>query len=60
MGRPKKGESRKSRIVTFRLEDDVFKRLKKNHPQVSEYLRQRVTYDVTRKHKRGKWYERKD
>jgi len=52
MGRPKKGESRKSKIVTFRLEDKVFKRLKRNHPNTSEYLRERVTYDVTRKHRR--------
>ena len=52
MGRPRKGESRKSKIVTFRLEDEVFKRLKKNHPNTSEYLRDRVTYDVTRKHRR--------
>ena len=52
MGRPKKGESRKSRIVTFRLDEDTFKRLKKSHPEVSEYLRERVTYDVTRRHRR--------
>jgi len=52
MGRPRKGIEKKSKIVTFRLDEAVFKRLKKNHPNTSEYLRERVTYDVTRKHRR--------
>ena len=52
MGRPKKGIYKKSKIVTFRLDEEVFRRLKKNHPNTSEYLRDRVTYDVTRKHRR--------
>jgi len=46
--------SKKSKIVTFRLDNEVYNRLKKNHPNVSEYLRGRVTYDVTRKHIRTK------
>jgi uncharacterized protein YozE (UPF0346 family) len=58
MARPKKGEHRKSKIVTFRLEDAVFNKLKKNHPQVSDYLRKRVTYDVTRKHVKGRWSDK--
>jgi len=45
------GKSKKSRIVTFRLSNEVYDHLKRNHPQVSEYLRDRITYDVTRKHK---------
>ena len=48
------GKSKKTSIVTFRLEKDVLARLRRSHPNVSEYLRDRVTYDVTRKHrKRG-------
>ena len=50
-------KSKSSTVVTFRLDNDVLRRLRKNHPRVSEYLRQRITYDVTRKHRRGKWYE---
>jgi len=52
MGRPKKGIYKKSKIVTFRLDEEVFRRLKKNHPNTSEYLRSRVTYDIVRKHRR--------
>lgn len=44
------GKSRKSTIVTFRIDNVVLAQLKKNHPNVSEYLRERVTYDITRKH----------
>lgn len=44
----------KSVMVTFRLEKEVFDRLKKNHPNVSEYVRQRMTYDITRSHKKRK------
>jgi len=46
------GKSKKTKIVTFRLEHDVFEKLKKNHPDVSRYLRDRVTYDITRSHRR--------
>lgn len=54
MGRPRKGTTKKSKIVTFRLDEEVYNRLRKNHPNTSEYLRERVTYDITRKHgKRG-------
>jgi len=52
MGRPTKGIYKKSKIVTFRLDEEVFRRLKKNHPNTSEYLRSRVTYDIVRKHRR--------
>ena len=52
MGRPTKGIYKKSKIVTFRLDKEVFDRLKKNHPNTSEYLRSRVTYDITRRHRR--------
>lgn len=40
----------KSVHVTFRLPQEVYDKLKKNHPNVSEYLRDRITYDVMRKH----------
>ena len=45
-------KSKKSKVVTFRLDNEVFARLKRNHPKVSQYLRDRITYDVTRKHRR--------
>ena len=48
------GKSKKTRVITFRLENDVYKKLKKNHPNTSEYLRDRVTYDITRKHTKRK------
>jgi len=52
MGRPRKGEHRKSKIVTFRLDNEDYAKLKRNHPQVSEYLRERITYDIRRKHRK--------
>ena len=52
MGRPRKGENRKSRMVTFRMEEDVYQKLKRLHPNHSEWLRDRVKYDLTRKHRR--------
>jgi len=46
------GTSKKSVVVTFRLDKEVHARLKRNHPNVSEYLRNRVSYDITRRHGR--------
>ncbi len=45
-------QNNKSRIVSFRLDNEVYAKLKRLHPNVSEYLRDRITYDVTRKHMR--------
>lgn len=49
----------KSVVVTFRLEKRVHDKLKRLHPEVSEYLRDRVTYDVTRSHTKKKRNPRK-
>ena len=46
------GKSKKTRVVTFRMEDEVYQKLKKLHPNSSEWLRDRVKYDLTRKHGR--------
>jgi len=46
------GKSKKTKIVTFRLNNEDYVKLKMNHPQVSEYLRERTTYDIRRKHRR--------
>ena len=45
----------KSRIISLRLDNEVFSKLKRLHPNYAEYLRERITYDLTRKHirKRG-------
>ncbi len=51
------GTSKKTGRITVRLENDVLAKLKRQHPNVSEYLRERITYDVTRSHKKGKWTE---
>lgn len=50
--------SKSSKVVTFRLDNETFQKLKKNHPNVSEYLRARITYDITRKHVKGRWNDR--
>lgn len=42
--------SGKSKVVTLRLSEEVYEKLKRNHPNVSEYLRERITYDVLRSH----------
>jgi len=48
------GTSKKTRVVTFRMRHDTYEKLKKNHPNVSEYLRDRIEYDITRRHERKK------
>lgn len=48
------GKTKRSTIVSFRLDNEVLAKLRRNHPDVSTYLRERVTYDVTRKHGRRK------
>jgi len=48
------GRSKKTRIVTFRMENEVYSKAKRLHPNLSEWLRDRVHYDVTRKHIRRK------
>ena len=47
-------KSKKTTIVSFRLDNTVLAKLRRNHPDVSAYLRERVTYDITRKHTRRK------
>jgi len=44
-----RGQS-KSVLVSLRLPQEVYDKLKRNHPNVSEYLRNRITYDIMRKH----------
>jgi len=46
------GKSRKTRVVTFRMENEVYSKAKRLHPNLSEWLRDRMKYDITRKHKR--------
>jgi len=48
------GTSKKTRVVTFRMKHDTYEKLRRNHPNVSEYLRDRIEYDITRRHGRKK------
>jgi hypothetical protein len=55
------GTSKKTRVVSFRLPNDVYAILerrvkgKKSHwSSVPEHLQDRVIYDVTREHTKGK------
>lgn len=41
----------KSVIVSFRLSPEVHAKIKKNHPNVAEYIRQFVEFHHTRSHK---------
>jgi len=49
------GTSKKSRIVTFRMDNEVYAKARRLHPNLSEWLRGRVKYDLTRKHTKGRW-----
>ena len=51
-GRKMAGKSKKSTIVSVRLDNEVVAKLRRLHPNICEYLRQRIEYDITRKHKR--------
>lgn len=51
MGRTGKGESE---IVTIRLRKDIAINIRKNHPNISEYLRSFIEYHHTRSHHKAK------
>ncbi len=42
----------KSRVISIRLDNEVYLKLKRLHPNVCEYLRDRIYYDTMRKHQR--------
>ena len=45
-------QSKKTRVVTFRLEHDVYNKFKRQHPHVCAYLRNKITRDIVRSDKR--------
>jgi len=46
------GKSKKTRVITFRIEHIVYAKLKSEHPNMSKYLREKVKRDVMRKGRR--------
>ena len=51
--------SRKSKIISIRLPNELIAKVQKRvdvgrHESVSDYLRERIIYDITRKHKKAK------
>jgi hypothetical protein len=48
-------QNNQSIVISVRLSLDVYDKLRRLHPHVCAYLRERIEYDVTRKHVTGHW-----